>query len=29
MEAVVTGPAQAILFYGRQCLGEGLTLGEV
>ena len=28
-EVVVTGPSQAILFYGRQSLGEGLSLGEV
>ena len=28
-EAVVTGPGQAILFYGQQSLGEGLSLGEV
>ena len=28
-EAVVTGPGQAILFYGRQSPGEGLNLGEV
>ena len=27
-EAVVMGPGQAILFYGRQSLGEGLSLGE-
>ena len=27
-EAVVTGPGQAILFYGWQSLGEGLSLGE-
>ena len=27
-EAVVIGPGQAILFYGRQSLGEGLSLGE-
>ena len=26
-EAVVTGPGWAILFYGRQSLGEGLSLG--
>ena len=25
----MTGPSQAILFYGRQSLGEGLSLGEV
>ena len=29
MEAVVTGPGQAVLFYGWQLLGEGLSLGEV
>ena len=23
------GPGQAILFYGRQLLGEGLSLGEI
>ena len=28
MEAVVTGPGRAILFYGWQSVGEGLTLGE-
>ena len=28
-EAVVTGPSWAVLFYGRQSLGEGLTLGKV
>ena len=28
-EAVVMGPGQAILFYGRQSLGEGLSLGKV
>ena len=28
-EAVVTGPSQAILFYRRWSLGEGLNLGEV
>ena len=28
-EAVMTGPGRAILFYGRQSLGEGLSLGEV
>ena len=27
-EAVVTGPNQAILFYGLQSLGEGLSFGE-
>ena len=27
-EAVVTGPGQAILFYGQQSLGEGLCLGK-
>ena len=27
-EAVLMGPGQAILFYGRQSLGEGLSLGE-
>ena len=27
-EAVVMGPGKAILFYGRQSLGEGLNLGE-
>ena len=27
-EAVVTGPGWAILFYGRQSLGERLSLGE-
>ena len=27
-EAVVTGPGQAILFYGWQSLGEGLSLGK-
>ena len=27
-EAVVTGPGRAILFYGWQPLGEGLSLGE-
>ena len=27
-ESVVMGPGQAILFYGRQSLGEGLSLGE-
>ena len=26
--AVVMGPGQAILFYGRQSLGEGLSLDE-
>ena len=29
IEAIVTGLGQAILFYGRQSLGEGLSLGEV
>ena len=28
-EAIVTGPSWAILFYGRQSLGEGLSLGKV
>ena len=28
-EAVVTGPGQAVLFYRRQSLGEGLSLGKV
>ena len=28
-EAVVMGPGKAVLFYGRQSLGEGLSLGEV
>ena len=28
-EAVVTGPGQAILFYGQWSSGEGLSLGEV
>ena len=28
-KAVVTGPGWAVLFYGRQSLGEGLSLGEV
>ena len=28
-EAIVTGPGWAILFYGWQYLGEGLTMGEV
>ena len=28
MEVVVTGPGQAILSYGRQSLGEGLSLGK-
>ena len=28
-EAIVTGPGRAILFYGQQSLGEGLSLGEV
>ena len=28
-EAVVMGPGRAVLFYGRQSLGEGLSLGEV
>ena len=29
MEAVVTGPGWAVLFYVWQSLGEGLSLGEV
>ena len=28
-EAVVTGPTRAVLFYGRQSLGEGLILDKV
>ena len=28
-KAIVMGPSQAVLFYGRWSLGEGLTLGEV
>ena len=28
-EAIVMGPGQAVLFYGRQSLGEALSLGEV
>ena len=28
-EAVVTGPGWAILFYGQQSLGEGLSLGKM
>ena len=28
-EAIVMGPGRAVLFYGRQSLGEGLSLGEV
>ena len=28
-EAIVTGPGCAILFYGQQSLGEGLSLGKV
>ena len=27
-KAMVTGPGRAILFYGRQSLGEGLSLGK-
>ena len=27
-EAVVTSPGRAVLFYGQQSLGEGLSLGE-
>ena len=27
-KAMVTGPGRAVLFYGRQSLGEGLSLGE-
>ena len=27
-EAMVTGPGRAVLFYGRQSLGEGLSLGK-
>ena len=29
LTVIVMGPGQAILFYGRQSLGEGLTSGEV
>ena len=29
METLVTGPGRAILFYGWQLLGEGVSLGEV
>ena len=28
-KAVAMGPGQAVLFYGRWSLGEGLSLGEV
>ena len=28
-KAIVIGPGRAVLFYGRQSLGEGLSLGEV
>ena len=28
-EAIMTGPGQAVLFYGCHSLGEGLNLGEV
>ena len=28
MEAIVTSPGWAVLFYGWQSLGEGLSLGE-
>ena len=28
-EGVVTGPGWAVLFYGRQSLGEGLSFGKV
>ena len=28
-EAIVTGPGQAVLFYGQQSLGEGLSSGKV
>ena len=28
-KAIVTGPGQAVLFYGHHSLGEGLNLGEV
>ena len=28
-KAIATGPGRAVLFYGRQSLGEGLSLGEV
>ena len=27
-KAIVTSPSKAVLFYGRQSLGEGLNLGE-
>ena len=27
-EAIVTGPGLAVLFYGQQSLGEGLSLGK-
>ena len=27
-EAIVIGPGRAVLFYGRQSLGEGLSLGK-
>ena len=27
-QAIVMGPGRAILFYGRQSLGEGLSLGK-
>ena len=27
-KAIVTGPGKAILFYGRQSLGEGMSLGK-
>ena len=27
-EVVVRGPSRVVLFYGRQLLGEGLSLGE-
>ena len=29
VKVIVTGPGRAILFYGQQSLGEGLSLGEV
>ena len=29
IEAIVTGPGRAVLFYGHHSLGEGLNLGEV
>ena len=29
IKAVVMGPGMAVLFYGRQSMGEGLSLGEV